>query len=194
MNDKLLGIIAAVGCVIFLVGAVDLYFSLSNPSASDHSSIAILTSSDFSIPMYNSTINFGQNGICSRVDFMNETFNSDVWAYYWQFSDFSFDNHHSYSTFGISAKDCNVTIIGSDQTNNQNEETGTGWLNYTVSGPGKQSIDLGGLLPNLTVIIDGQIAPQNQGWVLAGYGDQIIVSGATSNVSIQFTVGLPVAD
>jgi hypothetical protein len=87
-----------------------------------------------------------------------------------------------------SAQNCNVTIVSYEQTG---DDMGIGSLNYSAVGSDKQTLYFGGTLQNVTVYLEGKLKAQNDGWLTSGNNDRVVVTGAKSNVTIQYTVLIP---
>lgn len=188
MNKRLVVLLASVGSLIISIGAFELFSAYNNQP---ELGIVISKTSVFSLPMYNSTITFAQNGRCGNAYYENYSTVENFWA----FSDLYLGNQSfklSYPTsrwLEVSAHTCNITILGYDQTG---ESIGTGWLNYTVLGSGNQTLNFGGSPQNISVTIDGSLRAQNDGWMLNKNGDHIIITGAKSKVEIAYSVFIPV--
>ena len=142
-----------------------------------------LTAADaFTIPAYNSSINFAFNGTYVYASLENDT---------WRFQNlFMNENKPAYGVptwvLGVSARNCNMTItsyralVGNDQ----------GWVNYTVTGVGEQALKIdydrfNDYPINFTVYVDGTAKAQNDTWTLSNDG-WLTITGATSSVSISF--------
>jgi hypothetical protein len=179
------GAVFAIGCLVIAFGAVMLYSATNGPKPID-----IPASKGFEIPEYNSTISLAQKGRCYNV--FEENYSS--MGYDWTFIDLFLANDPFRSNsinrlLTLSAHDCNMTIVGYSATN---ENPLTGWLNYTVSGTGNQTLSFGGAFNSLNVIIDGTVKAQNNGWTLDTKYFDIIVTGAKSTVNIEYSVYMAV--
>ncbi len=173
----------------------------------------------FAIPENNSTIAFAYNGSYETATLVNST---------WVFVNLQLTpssltstgdpllNSPNNGNLSINAQDCNITITSFDRLliqdpsdiNNTGKWLTPGWLNYTLTGIGNQTIEMqfgtfketpiNGVgtqtwpVSIYAVFIDGRNAPYNNSWTFTGdtvgiaNGVGIIVNSATSNVSIEY--------
>ncbi len=178
--------------------------------------IIFTPTSVFPIPTTNDTISFAQMGFYRSADLIDDT---------WIFNNLNLDSQQTVlltdspttANLNITTKNSNVTItsferlLTPDTSDYQN--TGSwltpGWLNYTVSSVGEQTIKIQFNLANwtlpsqdsingtftwpigVTVYIDGKPAEYNtSSWrsidKVIPYGTGLIVNGANANVSIKY--------
>jgi hypothetical protein len=186
MDKKLTILLVVAVSATIVIASIALYMILTKESG-----IAFTPQDYFAIPMYNSTIHFAESGRYGGAYFEN---NSYSWGYSWEFlylylGDSPFGSTYPTSrALTVSAQNCNVTIVSYDQTG---DNMGIGSLNYSVVGSGNQTLYFGGTLQNVTVYVDGEFEAQNDGWLTSGYSDRVVVTGAKSNVTIQYTVLIP---
>jgi hypothetical protein len=184
--------------------------------------LAFTTSTQFQIPITNSTINFAQNGYYLNAILFNDT---------WVFENLQLNQPNegvlsdSPNTANLNiTSNTNVTITSFERLltpntgdiNNTGSWLTSGWLNYSVTGVGKQIVNMKFNLANWTtpsqsdfangsisswpitvhVYIDGKetvwgsgngLLPYSAGDnTIIPYGTGVIVNGANSNVSIQY--------
>jgi hypothetical protein len=148
----------------------------------DVESTAFTPQDQFLIPEYNSAISFAAGGSYSNASLVDNI---------WHFTGLLLTNATSIFPFfngirfSVSAQNCNLTITQIDTLNVF--PPSSGWIEYTVSGVGSQSLNLDyqeGWL-SYKVYIDGEEKAQNDGWAVTKDG-WITVTGATSNVRIHY--------
>ncbi len=179
-----------------------------------------LPTDTFAIPENNSTIAFAYNGSYETATLLNSTWvftNLQLTASNLTSNDDPLSDSPNNGNLSITTQDCNITISSFDRLliqdpsdiNNTGKWLTPGWLNYTVTGVGNQTIEIQFGTFNETsigvgtqnwpvgvyaVFIDGRNAKYNEGWTgTAEYnegmivnGAGIVVEGATSNVSIEY--------
>ena len=166
------GTIAIAVAVLILA----LTFTLQQPH-----STAFTAKDNFTVPEHNGNINFAAGGRYGSAYYENYTY---PWSHGWQFIDLYLGNSPFVQTnptsrvLMISAQNCNVTITGYDQTENNPV---SGQLNYTVIESGNQTLNLGGIIENIVVHIDGVAKSQNDGWVMNEINNWITITDAKSN-------------
>ena len=174
----------------------------------------------FAIPENNSTIAFAYNGSYETATLVNSTWfftNLQLTPSNLTSNDDPLLDSPNNGNLSITAQNSNITITSfdrlliphpSDYLNNTGKWLTPGWLNYTVTGIGNQTVKIQFGAFNETsigvgtqtwpvnvyaVFIDGRTAPYNDSWtftaddegmVVNGVG--VIVNGATSNVSIEY--------
>ena len=207
-------------CAIVILSVCSLSVNAdSNPFLAISTPLAFTTATQFLIPTTNGSISFGQIGYYGNATLVNDT---------WVFSQVQLDSQQTdllssspnTANLNVTAQDSNITFTsferlltpdGSD-INNTGSWLTAGWLNYTVTGVGRQVIAIQFNLANWTAIpqdeingtqtwpigisvyIDGKQADYNANWTYSDddngiipYGTGLIVNGATSNVSIKYT-------
>jgi hypothetical protein len=136
----------------------------------------------FVIPEYNSAISFAAGGSYGNASLIDNI---------WHFTKLILANATSIFPsfegirFSVSAQNCNITITRIDTLNTY--PPSSGWIEYTVSGMGNQTLNLNyeeGWL-SYTVHIDGEEKTKNNGWAVSKDG-WITVTGATSDVRIHY--------
>ena len=148
----------------------------------ERASVSLTAADVFTVPAFNSSINFAFSGTYVYASLENDT---------WRFQNLFMNEYKpTYGAptwaLGVSARNCNMTItsyralVGTDQ----------GGLSYTVTGLGEQAFkvdyDRFNNYPiNYTVYVDGAAKAQNETWSLSNDG-WLTITGATSNVSISF--------
>jgi hypothetical protein len=150
-------------------------------------SVDVAAADVFPIPALNSSINFAFDGTYVYASLENDT---------WRIQNLVMNEHErtggvSTWALGVSALDCNVTIISYRALGRPDQ----GWVNYTVAGVGDQifkiDYDKFNSWPiNYTVCVDGAARAQNDSWTLSKDG-WLTITGATSNVSISFLLIVP---
>lgn len=134
----------------------------------------------FSVPAWNGTINFAENGTYSGVVFQNNL---------WTFTNLQIDGSQPLLNFTVSAENCNVTVFSYQLFDPIDEIS---FLQYAVEGKGTQIFNLGfgpvpgGLLTNAewSVILKNSVfASEGQGWTITHDGTMSI-NGANGNVTI----------
>jgi hypothetical protein len=178
-----------------------IYFQ-ENP-APPTPAISFTPNTYFPIPESNSRINFGNKGTYQSAIFENNT---------WHFTglllngsltlDFTAINGDTtatmltYSTNGgalsVSSQNSNITITSYDLLIWY--APFSGWLNYTVSGEGNQTININSGSTQApiewTAYIDGTAKPQNDSWSLSNDGT-LTITRATSKVNINYKEPTP---
>ena len=137
----------------------------------------------FYIPKYNTYISYAIGG-----SYINASLIDNIW----HFTGLKFEGATSiFPTvpgvdFSISTQDCNLTITRFDMLFIL--PPSSGWIEYTVSGVGNQTINMHYHEPRsltYTVQIDGEEKAQNDGWSISDDG-WLTVTGASSNVKIYY--------
>jgi hypothetical protein len=147
------------------------------------------TATHFSIPAYNATVFFAQDGTYSQAALVNDT---------WAFKGLVLSNSVSINSFNASAHDCNVTLYFSGIFRGYLQAQDSGLLQYNVTGPGLQRFNFG-LSPNFAAnpkyrdlmvrfsseffTNSSEVAHMGEGWQLAPDGT-ITVTGAVTGASI----------
>ena len=151
-------------------------------------SLAAFTSTDsFANPACNSTINFGYNGTYLGT----ASLANNVWYFQNLAVNGITPNGIPLWDFAVCAQNCQMTIISYDPGALTGRTNVAAWLNFTVVGVGTQAVNLnygnnvGSIVPNCTVCIDGENRTQGDGWFLLNDG-WVTITGATSNVSIYY--------
>lgn len=215
MNRKL-SLTVITLCAIAIVSFSSFPIRADTVSPATSTPMAFTPSTQFSIPASNDTVSFGQIGYYENATIVNDT---------WVFSHLQLDSQQTdllsdsptTANLNITTQDSNITITSferlltpdtNDYQNNGSWLT-AGWLNYTVTGVGKQIIKIQFNLVNWTlpsqdgingtftwpmgleVYIDGKGAPYNTtSWTTTDgvipYGTGVIVNEASSNVSIKY--------
>jgi hypothetical protein len=208
-------VILSVCSLSVIAGSSNSFMAISTP-------MAFTPATQFPIPITNGSISFSQIGYYENATLVNDT---------WVFKQLQLDSQQTdllssstnVANLNVTAKDSNITLTsferlltpnGSD-INNTGSWLTAGWLNYTVTGIGKQVIAIQFNLANWTVptqdearrtsdwpinvnvYIDGK-ADYNVSWTNLGddneiihsgiipYGTGLIINRATSNVSVQY--------
>jgi len=156
----------------------------------------------FSIPEYNGTIYFSENGTYSSATLENNT---------WVFTDLRLSTLRTLKAFNVSIHDCNITLrapnffVVYNITDYENSRDYTGYLfteisgmiTYNVTGTGTQSFNFGlgpsfGLdykYRDMMVLLDtdifGSPSPEGEGWKVAR-DVTIIITGATTSATITY--------
>ena len=158
----------------------------------------------FPIPEYNSRINFANSGTYENAIFENNTWhfngllvNGSLTLNFTAINGDTTATMLTYSTNGgslsVSSQNSNMTITSYDLLTWY--APFSGWLNYTVSGEGNQTINMnyGSAQAPIewAVYIDGVAKPQNDSWTLSSDGT-LTVAGATSNVNINYKEPTPI--
>ncbi len=134
----------------------------------------------FSVPAYNGTINFAENGSYSSVFFQNNL---------WIFTDLQINGSQPLENFTVSAQNCNVTIFSYEIFDATAQLS---FLQYGVQGKGVQILNLGfgpengGLVTNAEwgVFLNNKVfASEGQGWTISHDGT-ISINAANGNVTI----------
>ena len=171
-----------IGKICFLIFLIS-FLVLPAVFAQDDIESTVFTPQDqFIIPEYNSAISFtagGSYGNASLID--------NIWHFTGLLLTSATTVFPSFEgiRFSVSAQNCNLTITQIDTLNIF--PPSSGWIEYTVSGVGNQSLNLNyeeGWL-SYTVYIDGEEKAQNDGWTVTKDG-WITVTDATSNVRIHY--------
>jgi hypothetical protein len=172
-------VIGKICFTIFLIA----FLALPTVLAQDDIGYTVFTPQDqFLIPQYSSAISFASGGSYSNASLIDNI---------WQFTGLLLTNATSIFPsfegirFSVSAQNCNLTITRIDTLNVF--PPSSGWIEYTVSGVGDQSLNLNyeeGWL-SYTVYIDGEEKAQNDGWGVTKDG-WLTVTDATSNVRIHY--------
>jgi hypothetical protein len=133
----------------------------------------------FSIPEYNSTINFNVSGTYRQASLENGR---------WNFTDLHLNNSAITEKLSVSAQNSNVTIT-SYQTSNATLTSTR--LRYTVLGSGTQTfnLELNRVGGEWSVTVDGVFITESEGWSLSP-DKTITITGAasSSNVSIYYFI------
>ena len=180
-----------------------------------------LPTDTFAIPENNSTIAFACNGSYETATLVNSTWvftNLQLTPSNLTSNDDPLSNSPNTGNLGITAQDCNITITSFDRLliqdpsdiNNTGDWLTPGWLNYTVTGVGNQTVKMQFGTSNWTttstyvgtnswpvgvyaVFIDGKNTQYNDGWTdtvddegMIANGTGIVINRATSNVSIEY--------
>ena len=180
-----------------------------------------LPTDTFAIPENNSTIAFAYNGSYETATLENSTWvftNLQLTPSNLTSNDDPLLDSPNTGNLGITAQDCNITITSFDRLliqdpsdiNNTGNWLTPGWLNYTVTGVGNQTVKMQFGTSNWTttstyvgtntwpvgvyaVFIDGKNTQYNDGWTdtvddegMIANGTGIVINGATSNVSIEY--------
>ena len=220
MKCKLLTAIVIL-CTIVILSV----FSLSVNAASTNLFMAISTpmtftpATQFPIPITNGSIGFAQIGYYGNATLVNDT---------WVFTHLQLDSQQTdllssspnTANLNVTAQDSNITLTSFERLltpdggdiNNTGAWLTAGWLNYTVTGVGRQVIAIQFNLANWTepapdtfrgtatwpinvnVYIDSKQSDYNVNWTYSDddngiipYGTGLIIDGATSNVCVQYT-------
>jgi len=184
--------------------------------------IAFTPATQFPIPSTNGSISFVQTGYYENATLVNDT---------WVFNQLQLDsqqtdllsNSPTSANLNVTTQDSNITLTSFERlltpdcsdANNTGSWLTSGWLNYTVSGVGRQIMQMQFEVLNwespynpklwvgtstwpigVQVYLDGKEAPYNTSWTtlsddnrIIPYGVGVIVNGAASNVSISYTWG-----
>jgi hypothetical protein len=135
----------------------------------------------FSIPVYNGTINFATAGTYTFGSLENES---------WTFVNLDLNNSQQFLNLSVSAQDSNITITGYqmfDLTGSNSSSRRSAFLSYTVVGLGKQTFNLGRILQGgqWSVSFNGNFVGETEGWIISP--DQTLtITGATANVTIGY--------
>ncbi len=175
----------------------------------------------FAIPENNSTIAFAYNGSYETATLENSTWvftNLQLTPSNLTSNDDPLLDSPNTGNLGITAQDCNITITSFDRLliqdpsdiNNTGDWLTPGWLNYTFTGVGNQTVKMQFGTSNWTttstytgtnswpvgvyaVFIDSKNTQYNNGWTdtvndegMVANGTGIVINGATSNVSIEY--------
>jgi hypothetical protein len=188
-----------------------------NPPAHATTPTNFTPTDTFAISENNSTIAFAYNGSYETATLVNSTWfftNLQLTPSNLTSNDDPLTESPNIGNLSITAQDCNITITNFDRlltpdpndVNNTGDWLTPGWLNYTVTGAGNQTVtiqfgtvnettpSIGWPVSVYTVFIDDRNAQYNDGWtgtvdydegrIVNGAG--IAVNGATSNVSIEY--------
>ena len=216
MNYKILTAVITL-CAITLLStypflvrgdATNQFTAISTP-------MAFTPATQFPIPTANGAVSFAQTGYYENAALVNDA---------WVFTHLQLDpqqagllsDSSTTANLNITTQDSNITLTSFERllTPDSYDQRNTGswltagWLNYTVSGVGRQIIKIQFNLANWTVpsqddingtytwpmgvqvYIDGKEAQYNNSWTtnngIIPYGTGLIVNGATSNVSIKY--------
>ena len=205
----------AITCTVILLSP------LTYPPAHAAATTNFSSTDTFAIPENNSTIAFAYNGSYETATLVNST---------WVFTNLQLTLSNLTSNndplldspntgnLGITAQDCNITITSFDRLliqdpndiNNTGDWLTPGWINYTVTGVGNQTVKMQFGTSNWTttstyvgtnswplgvyaVFIDGKNTQYNEGWTdtvndegMIANGTGIVINGAASNVSIEY--------
>jgi hypothetical protein len=219
VNYKM-SVIAITLCAIAIVSfySFPVRGDTTNPFTAISTPMAFTPATQFSLPITNGTVSFAQIGYYENVTIVNDT---------WVFAHLQLDSPQTdllsdsptTANLNITTQNSNITITSFERLltpdSNDYQNNGSwltaGWLNYTVTGVGKQIIKIQFNLVNWTlpsqddingtstwpisvgVYIDGKEAQYNTSWTTIGndngiipYGTGLIINGATSNVSVQY--------
>src|SRR5208283_2331557 len=215
MNRKITLTCMAIICTVVLVSPLT-YHSACAAATTNFSS-----TDTFVIPENNSTIAFAYNGSYETATLLNSTWvftNLQLTPSNLTSNDDPLLDSPNTGNLGITAQDCNITITSFDRLliqdpsdiNNTGDWLTPGWLNYTVTGVGNQTVKMQFGTSNWTtvstyvgtntwpvgvyaVFIDGKNTQYNNGWTdtvddegMVPNGTGIVINGATSNVSIEY--------
>lgn len=134
----------------------------------------------FSVPAYNGTINFGENGTYTNAVFQNNM---------WTFTDLQINGSQPLENFTVSAQNCSVAIFFYRVFDPIDHIS---FLQYVVEGKGVQILNLGfgpeagGLTVNAewSVILRNSVfVNEGQGWTIT-YDGTMSINGANGNVTI----------
>ena len=176
------------GWIISPDGWINVTGATSNVSIdwAEVSPISFLSSTAFSIPALNSSIDFSSGGTYLGEPILANNA--------WSFQNLALDDSVQRGTplwlFTISAQNCDVKIGRYNPEAFEGSINGSAWLNYTVTGTGSQTVNLG-YNPDANgnlgpyVYIDGENRTQGDGWLIQTDGT-ITIAGASSSVSIVY--------
>jgi hypothetical protein len=172
-----------VGKICFTVFLIS-FLVLPTVFAQDEEEPTAFTPQDqFIIPEYNGAISFATGGSYSNASLIDNI---------WHFTGLLLTNatssfpFFSGIRFSVSVQNCNITITRIDTLNVF--PPSSGWVEYTVSGVGNQTLNLNYSQKRwlgYTVYVDGKEKTQNDGWTVTEDG-WLAVTGATSNVRIHY--------
>lgn len=174
--------------VLVCLAVIGVTFPTGN-LVSAQTATAFTTSTPFSIPSYNATVFFAQDGAYTQAVLENDT---------WVFKGLRFSNSVSLNLFNVSACDCNVTLYFSGIFRGYLRAQDSGLLQYNVTGPGIQRFNFD-LSPNFAAnpkyrdlmvrfsseffTNSSEVVRMGDGWQLAADGT-ITVTGAVTGASI----------
>ena len=213
-----IALITLCAIVILLVCSLSVNADSTKSFEAISTPLAFTSATQFPIPITNGSINFSQIGYYEDAALVNDT---------WVFTHLQLESEQTdllssspnTANLNITAQNSNITVTSFERLltpdggdiNNTGSWLTAGWLNYTVTGVGRQVIELQFNLANWTAIpqneingtqmwpinvnvyIDGNQADYNVNWTNTGdgngiipYGTGLIIDGATSNVWIQY--------
>jgi hypothetical protein len=200
-------------CVVIIV-SFSVTTAMADQITPSTTHLAFTSAMQFLSPTINGSVSFAQAGYYENVTLVNDT---------WVFIHLQLDSQQpdllsdspTTADLNITTQNSNITITSferlltpdSSDWQNQGSWLTAGWLNYTVSGIGKQVIKIefnlaafsnepASMWPiNVNVYLDGEKAQFNVNWTNIGddetrmlpYGTGLIVYGAASNVSVQYS-------
>lgn len=216
MNHKQLTAAVALSAIAILsVFTLSVNGNSSNSFMVVSTPMAFTPATQFTVPTTNGTVSFAQIGHYENATLANDT---------WVFTHLQLDSPQTNllsdspttANLNITVQNSNMTITSSERllTPNPNDYQNNGswltagWLNYTVTGVGKQIIKIQFNLVNwklpsqddingtatwpisVGVYIDGKEANYNISWTtideMIPYGAGVVVNEASSNVSIKY--------
>jgi hypothetical protein len=217
MKCKSLTAVIALGVIAILsVCSLSVNADSTNPFFAISTPLIFTPATQFQIPITNGSISFTQTGYYENATLVNDT---------WVFTQLQLDSQQTdllssspnTANLNVTAQDSNITLTSSERLltpegsdiNNTGSWLTAGWLNYTVTGVGRQVIAIQFNLANWTAIpqddingtetwpinvnvyIDGKQADYGtSSWNytdgIIPYGTGLIINGATSNVSVQY--------
>ena len=144
------------------------------PNILAQTSIALGPAAKFSVPAYNGTISFAENGNYSTATFEDNT---------WIFTNLRLNNSQPLENLEISAKNSDVTVNSYLETtvNFPNDR-----LSYSVQGKGVQVVNLGlGVYggSNVDWVVTSNGTFLNNGWSVSHNGT-VTVTGLTGNITV----------
>ncbi len=203
MNSKIsIPLITLCAIVVILLGIVPVFGDQINQFNAISTPLSFTSSSQFQIPITNSTINFAQDGYYLNTNLLNDT---------WVFENLQLNQPNeelladSPNTANLNiTTNTNLTITSFERLltpdcadiNNIGSWLTPGWLNYSVAGNGTQVIMFKVNLANWTepspdtyvgavtwpiwlhIFVDGKDAPFNINWTYVDDSNGIIPYGA----------------
>ena len=162
---------------IFLV----VLSTLSLVFAANARATTVFTSAtNFPVPAYNGNISFAGDG-----SYENATLENGTWTF------IGLNWNGASGKLGVSAQNCSMTITIYEP---EAITTDSAWLNYTVKGEGRQTVNLSydthGFPAINNVYIDGVAKAENNGWNMSDNGLLAVIDTA-ANVSIRYEAAPP---
>ncbi len=217
MKCKSFTAVIALGVIAILsVCSLSVNADASNPFFAISTPLIFTPATQFPIPITNGSISFAQIGYYENATLANDT---------WVFTQLQLDSQQTdlllsspnTANLNVTAQESNITLTSFERLltpeggdiNNTGSWLTAGWLNYTVTGVGRQVIAIQFNLANWTAIpqddingtetwpiginvyIDGKQADYGtSSWNytdgIIPYGTGLIINGATSNVCIKY--------